>query len=249
MKLKERVFFSDVASPAITYAVQALKNLGCTIADSPSPRVTHLLLPVPCRLSTSALNEILTALPEDITVFGGFLDRPELIGYSCRDLLTDPLYLAQTAMITAHCAQQLGAAQLPIVWDGCPVLILGWGRIGKCLARLLQASGAQVTVTARRIADRAMCAALGYGTRDFTDSNSDLQRYRILYNTVPSPVLSRRQAEQCRPDCVMIELASRPGIDAPGVIDGRGLPGVMAPESSGSLIANTIFRICAEKEM
>jgi hypothetical protein len=52
-----------------------------------------------------------------------------------------------------------------------------------------------------------------------------------------------------RPDCLKIDLASKPGIAGSDVIIARGLPGKMAPESAGHLIAKTILELSIRKEV
>lgn len=247
--MTERVFYAAGNTGALTHAATELKRNGFAFTDSPTQAVTHLLLPVPSfSLSSEELRQVLAGLPKDITVFGGFLDRPELTGYKRFDLLEDEIYLAKNAQITAHCAVTVAAERLPVTMEGCQVLILGWGRIGKCLAALLKAMDAEVTVAARKETDRAILNALGYGAEDIAALSYILRRYRVIFNTVPYPVLSEDQLTHCRPDCLKIELASKPGIAGNDVIQARGLPGKMAPESSGKLIARTILRICAQKE-
>ena len=138
------------------------------MVSEPCSQVTHLLLPVPSFgpdggvIGGGNLSTLLTLLPKDITVIGGNLDRPELDYYATIDLLQNECYLAHNANITAHCALELVLDQLPVILDGCQVLIIGWGRIGKCLGKLLQQLGAQVSVCARKESDRSMLAALGY---------------------------------------------------------------------------------------
>ena len=118
--------------------------------------------------------------------------------------------------------------------------VIGWGRIGKCLSRLLQAMGAKVSVYARKEADRAMAIALGY---DLGDLNYGLCRYRVIFNTVPFMMIPQENIQYCREDCLKIELASKPGIEAADVVNGNRLPNRFAPESSGELIARTILRL------
>lgn len=242
------LIYATAGNPALMSAVRELEKRGISFADTPGSGVTHLLLPVPCRLTGEELKDILSQLPPNITVLGGFLDRPELSQYRCRDLLKDPRYLAKNAMITAYCALELAQKELSVIWEDCPVLILGWGRIGKCLGSLLKKLGAQVSVAARKEADLAMIAALGCDGRDIGQLDYILRRYRVIFNTVPSPVLRRAQTGLCREDCILVELASKPGIDAPNVIDGRGLPGKLAPESAGKLIARTVMGLWAREE-
>lgn len=244
----KRLIFVPPTTPVMRFAAKELALVGCEITDTPCPGMTHLLLPVPCRLDSDRLYQLLDQVNLEVTVLGGFLDRPELSGYKCVDLLKDERYQAENAMITAYCALQTGANALPVIWKDCPVLILGWGRIGKCLSKRLQALDARVSIAARKQTDLAMITALGMEAQPIADLTDALQHCRVIFNTVPCPVLSREQAALCRPDCIMVELASKAGIDADGVIDGRGLPGKLAPESAGKLIAQTVLRLCVLKE-
>lgn len=246
--MEQWLFFAHGQSKALDYAAAELRKRGIAVSDLPSKDVTHLLLPVPCAMASGELEQLLDKLPADITVFGGRLNRPELSGYRCADLLENEMYLARNAQITAYCAMEIAAGPLPVTWEDCPVLIVGYGRIGQCLAKLLKAMGAEVAIAARKESHRAMINALGYDAEDTSKLDFILKRYRVIFNTVPYPVLSKEQLVHCRPDCLKIELASQPGMDADDVIDARGLPGKYAPESSGRLIARTVLGLCARKE-
>lgn len=233
---------------AIRYAVHYLKmNKGITLIDHPAPEVTHLLLDVPSfrpdgkLRSGEDLRFHLERLPPHVKVAGGNLAHPELIEYATVDFLKHEPYLAKNAAITADCALQVAAPLLTTTYADTPTLVIGWGRIGKCLARMLKALGSDVSVAARKEADRAMLQALGYRMVNFEEP---LFRYKLIFNTVPAPVFSREIAG-CR-DCVKIDLASVDALSGDDVIRARGLPGTMAPESSGRLIADTFLRYCKE---
>ena len=234
MNLDKRLIYPVGTTEAIRFAAT---HLGLPLVDHPTPDATHLLLDVPLRQMD--LENTLAMLPPGITVIGGNLDIPCLEGYRKIDLLRDPEYLAKNAAITAHCAVKLALPSLPVTLERCPVLILGWGRIGKHLAQLLKRMGAEVTVAARKDADRAMLKSLGFRAVDFPALSKMLHGFRLIYNTVPEKILS--DSTTFPAGCVRIELASRPGLPGES-IDGRGLPGKLAPESSGKLIAETILR-------
>lgn len=252
--MKQPVYYIADSSEAMHFAAEALENRGFTISDRPAPDVTHLLLPVPSfdehgRIRGDGPPEhLLGKLPENITIIGGNLIHPILAGYETIDLLQDATYLAENAAITADCAMQTAAQHMSIVWSQCPVLVIGWGRIGKVLAQILKATGADVFVAARKEADRAMLRALGYHAESIDNLSPSLVRYRVIFNTVPAPVLNEEQIKLCRPDCIRMELASVPGIPTSGTIRASGLPGKLAPETSGQLIAKSIIRIFAERE-
>ena len=230
-----------------------LQQRGVPLVDHPTPEVSHLLLDVPSFGNDRQLRgggapeRYLDMLPEYITVVGGNLEHPALDGYNKLDLLKDELYLAQNAAITAECALQVAAPLMTTTFSGCPVLIIGWGRIGKCLGKLLQALGCNVTVAARKYTDRAMLRALGYQDADPNQISCLLCDFRLIFNTVPSPILNREQLSPCR-NCILIDLASQKGMDGDDVIWARGLPGIHAPESSGLLIAETLLRLLKEEK-
>lgn len=252
--MEKLLFYIHGSSPVQRSSAEHLARRGISIAREPGPAVTHVLLGVPSFDPAGQLkgggrvSELLERCSPDVTVIGGGLSGPEFQGCKVLDLLENEGYLCKNAAITADCALTVGAQALPVVLPGCPVLILGWGRIGKCLAQRLRALRADVAVAARKPGDRAMLNALGYRTEDPATLRQGLIRYRLIYNTVPAPVLGPEAVALCRDDCVLVELASRPGMDSERVISARGLPGKDAPGSSGALIAETILAHLAEKE-
>ena len=239
------------STPALRIAGQILARDGCPVIDHPTPEVSHLLLDVPSFQADGRLKggrdlvNILEMLPESVTVIGGKLRHHGLKGYKAVDLLEDPFYTAKNADITARCAIRVAAGQLRRSYDALPVLVIGWGRIGKCLCRHLSAIGADVIVYARKETDRALAAALGYTAVSLPALSNTLGQYRVIFNTAPEIVLTREMAGRCR-SCQLIDLASTPGIESESAVRALGLPGSCVPESSGELIAETVKRICLE---
>lgn len=221
---------------ALKIAAQQLKDSGYHFSHTPSGSVTHLLLPVPsfnsdgCVKGGGMLDDILQKLPADTRIIGGNL--PDT-GHPAYDLLQDSEYVAENAFLTAHCAVRLVLDRLPFPLRGQTVLVIGWGRIGKCLAALLKGLEAAVTVAARKETDRAMLHALGY--RAIPVDGLQAGGYQVILNTVPAMVLP-----DCPAKCLKIDLASKQGIGGRDVLWARGLPGKYAPEASGELIARTV---------
>ena len=239
----ETVICIPIKNSALDFAGQQLVRCGITATSLPGIDVTHLLLPVPYFGSEAEIDHILRQLPDSVRVIGGHLN-PEK--YAAEDLLQDPLYLAENAATTAHCAVKQILNILPTTLVGQSVLIIGWGRIGKCLARLLRNLDANVTILARKETDRAMIRALGYGS---AGDPVDLSPFRVIVNTAPATVLSEARIAQCRPDCIKLDLASVQSLPGSDVIHARGLPGKDAPESAGKLIADSVLRILSGKEV
>ncbi len=234
------------STDAIHYAAGYLSAHGFDITSSPDMDSTHLLLPVPTfPAAEDFLSDTLSMLPADVQISGGNIgDR--LIEYQVVDFLKDPYYLAENAAITARCAIEIVEKQHGASLFGCPVLIIGWGRIGKCLSYFLGRAGAVVTVAARKDADRALIRALGFHDISIGDAAVQLKQYQVVLNTVPVMVLPDMAAH---PEAIILELASKPGMSGANIIDARGLPSKMAPEASGKLIAETFIRLSLGKEV
>lgn len=237
--MNDLIFYCAGNSKALIYTAAFLAEEGAHFLPFPDPSVTHLLLPIPSFEKDGTirgggnLSDILSHLSKTVTVIGGNLQRPELSNYEVLDLLEDPWYLARNANITAHCTLELALAKMPITLENCPVLVIGWGRIGKCLAKLLSALGAKVTVAARKESRRVMIEALGYRSCGIEQIRAE--NYRLIINTVPAMLLPSVPGTGLK-----IDLASEPGMAGRDVIWARGLPGSLAPESSGALISKVI---------
>lgn len=214
-------------TPSLQYTSRILAGHGICVTERPNDDVLHILYPAPTK---AHFHDI----PQGVTVWGGNL--PPLPGIKTVDFLKDPRYLAENAAITARCAIKLAAP----LED--PVLILGWGRIGKCLGKYLKDLGFRVTIAARKEADLALMEALGYDTLPVSRLSAHLHRFAVLFNTVPAMILP-----QVPEGCRAYELASQPGMGGNGIIDGRGLPGKLAPERQGALIAKTFLRLAGQE--
>ncbi len=229
--MKKPIFCTQGSSKALFYAKKRLESWGYPVEKSLSEAVTHFLLPVPT--PADAIPEICR---KELTVLGGKL--PPLPCQSV-DLLQDPYYLQENAAITARCAVAIAKENMAV--ENKSVLVIGWGRIGKCLASGLRLQGAKVTVAARKEDIRLQLDRLGFEAA--APEEADPHRYDLIFNTAPAPVLD---ASGCKGLC--IDLASVKGIEGEAVLWARGLPGKMAPEASGALIAKTALRYALEEE-
>ena len=231
--MKSPTMYIPTPSAALRAAERRLRSRGVVFTDT-APDAEYLLYPAPTKL------EMLQPCTMDQTVIGGNLDFLNA-NVERLDLLKDPYYLAANAAITAEAALGLVLKELRCEITNANILILGWGRIGKCLTHQLHHLNANVTVYARKDADRAMLRALGYRYTNREDLGRSLGRYQCILNTIPAAVLREDEARSIRPGCLKLELAS--GIWLPGedVVLAHGLPAKCKPEASGALIAKTIL--------
>lgn len=231
--MEQTNIYIPIPTPALTHAARMLQCAGVRLADS-AECADYLLYPSPTPLT--ALDDYC----HGATIIGGNLDFLNSC-VSRIDLLKDPFYLSDNAAITAEAALGLILSNLTCAITEAEILILGWGRIGKCLTHQLKALNAPITVFARKPEDQAMLRALGYHPITPEALSSALPRFRCVVNTVPASILSGDQGKMLRPDCFKLDLASIRSIPGDGVLHARGLPGKYKPESSGKLIARTIL--------
>lgn len=247
--MSKYIFYPANRAAAVLAAADHLKAKGYGIVNRPCESVTHLILPVPSfdgegnLKGGGELSLLLQQLPPHVTIVGGMIPKDRFPGHPVMDLLQDEQYLADNAALSAYCALRLAMMELPVALRGCKVLILGWGRIAKCLSALLWGLEADVTIAARKEPDRAMAHALGYHALDTAQLGENLNNFRVIFNTAPAPVLRAEQLEHCAQNCLKIDLASIRGMEGKHIIWARGLPGKDTPESSGRLIAKTIVRL------
>jgi len=245
--LKPILFYSAGSTAACRFAGEYLGRAGIPMIDHPAPEITHLLLDVPSfgpdgHLRGGAdIEPLLQMLPAGICIVGGNLTHPALAGYETRDLLQVDSYVSYNAALTAECALRQAAGHLDAAFSDTPAVVIGWGRIGKCLVKQLEALGCDVTVAARKERDRAMLRALGYSAAAMEDLPRLANRTGLLFNTAPELVLDEAQMAAWN-RCLAIDLASRKGLLGKNVLWARGLPGVVVPRSSGKLIAKTILQ-------
>ena len=238
----EGTVFYVPRTDAIRYAAGYLEEVGICCTRTYAPDVTHVLLPIPSFSGGDEyLAHLLSKLPENVTVCGGNLHSPLLAGYQTVDFLQDTTYLKENAAITAECTVQILEERIGKDWSGKKMLILGWGRIGKCLAPLLHSHGADVTVSARKDEDLAAIRALGHREIQTHHAQEKTVDYDVILNTIPAMVIPNLQTKE---DAVVLELASAPGMAGENITVARGLPGKMAPKMSGQLIAQTFLRLC-----
>lgn len=158
------------------------------------------------------------------------------------------------AIPSAEGAIQLAMEETPITLHGSKCLVLGFGRIGKLLAKMLVGLGAKVTCTARKCHDLAWINSYGYNaiyTDSIANNTTDID---IIFNTIPYKVLNADILSKINKDCLIIDLASKPGgVDFEAaaalrlrVIWALSLPGKVAPVTAGEIIKATVVNILNE---
>lgn len=155
---------------------------------------------------------------------------------------------------TAEGTIQVAIENTNRILHGSEVLILGFGRIGKVLARKLAGLSVKVTCAARKDEDLAWIEAYGHKSLNINNLSENLRPFDIIINTVPHIILTEQKLEYVKKETLLIDLASNPGgIDKKAIKDRNlkfvwalSLPGKVAPTTSAEFIKNTIYNILRE---
>lgn len=170
------------------------------------------------------------------------------------DLLEREEMAVLNAIPTAEGAIQIAMEEMPITIHGSNVLIMGYGRIGKVLARMLDALGGNVYVEARKYSDIAWIRSCSYKPVFLNDLSKYIQEMDMIINTIPHIVLNDEMLKKVKKDSLIIDLASKPGgVDFEkakelGVktIWALSLPGKVAPITAAEFIRDTVNNIIEE---
>ncbi|MGD0152228.1 MAG: dipicolinate synthase subunit DpsA [Thermacetogeniaceae bacterium] len=152
------------------------------------------------------------------------------------------------AIPSAEGAIQIAMEQLPITVHGSQSFVLGFGRVGKTLARMLGGIGAKTTIAARKSADLARIFEMGWRPVPFSQLQDFIHEAEIIFNTVPQLVLDEKMLSLLRQDTLIVDLAAYPGgtdfktAKKQGIaaILSPGLPGKVAPATSGKILAQVV---------
>lgn len=154
---------------------------------------------------------------------------------------------------TAEGAIEVAMSNTNRILHGSNVLILGFGRIGKILAKKMEGLSCKITCSARKNEDFAWIKAYGYNCINTNHLGENLSKFDIIINTIPHLILDKERLNHVSKDSLLIDLASKPGgIDEEyakqigiKVVWALALPGKVAPVTSAEFIKDTIYNIIA----
>ncbi len=208
------------------------------------------------------LQEVFASISTKNRILAGRCDHKiKSMAESHRIMIVDYLCREELAMLnaipTAEGAIQIAMEETPFTLHSSRCLVVGNGRIGKILAKMLHGIGAKVTVAARKKVDIAYGFAMGYETVNTNALGEGIDGYDIVFNTAPSLIIDHYLLSKMKKEVLIIDLASKPGgVDFDEarrkgikVIWALSLPGKVAADTAGDIICNTILNILDEMEV
>ena len=163
------------------------------------------------------------------------------------DITSNELFCLKNALPTAEGCVERIISLTPYNLSGTSVLVIGFGRVGSSVARLLRRMGANVAVLVRP--GKSMDAALKSNFSVLNIYELDGKKdFRILINTVAKKdVVNEKLLDFCLGLDTVIDLASGNNLNRNILTkrkitfeDAKGLPGRFCPESSAKYIYDLI---------
>ena len=227
-----------------------------------------------CAVTLREIAELM-AHTQGLLLFGGrlpkeFIDTAEKMGVwgnRITDYYDSEILQLRNAYLTAEAALMTAMELTDCAIRGVSVGVLGFGRIGKYLSRLLRGMGAEVTVCARREESLFEAAAEGCHPLLMTESASMgglsplCRGHSVLFNTIPARVLPRDLLMELEKNTLLIDLASAPfGVSDRDVREATAqsglrylrapsLPGSYAPRDAGRIIAECVLEDLSRRDI
>lgn len=160
------------------------------------------------------------------------------------------------AIPTAEGAIQIAMEEMPTTIHDSNAMVLGFGRIGKVLAKMLYGIGANVYVVTRNYSEISWIKTYGYTPISLMNLEGNLPEMDVIFNTIPFVVLKEEMLNKIDKKCLIVDLASKPGgVDFNkareleiNTVWALALPGKVAPITAAKCIKETIYNIIEELE-
>lgn len=256
----------------IIYAAELMAQSGAVCAEGlcgefapPEGRYSRIVLPLPFSRDGMTINAPLSenplplsliteyAAPGALVLSGGTSPELEALcaenGLKLADYFTGEELTLKNAVLTAEGAVSLLISSSDTALFGSSALIIGYGRIGGYLARMLRDMRCRVTVAARSSVQRERALLDGMCTLPADLSELAAAGADFVINTAPAQLLTEECFGRMHPGAVYMELASKPAApeklwaEKAGVkhVMASGLPGKFSAKTAGEAVAQAII--------
>lgn len=189
------------------------------------------------------ISETLSVIPEHTKVFAGMIDK-NFKNLNIFDYNEDKEFTLKNSFYTAESAVALAIQNTPFSLSDANILILGNGRIGKFLSKLLVEFDADITVSARREKDFEYIKNNGL-KHIHTEEICDLSSFNVIFNTIPKQVIFDNSINTLKKDSLIIDLASKNSLLSRAnslYIDAKALPTKYCMQSSANALYDCILK-------
>lgn len=166
-------------------------------------------------------------------------------------IFDDEILAMKNAYITSEGALAYIILNTDISIIDMNILVLGYGRVGKTISKIMHDNRSNVSVATNNEYEYAMASIYADNVYKLNDLKNNLQNFSVIVNTIPCLILKGELLKEINEECFIIDLASYPGgIDFTQAqklnlktMHALGVPGKIAPKTSGEEIKKSIMKI------
>ena len=130
-----------------------------------------------------------------------------------------------------------------------PALIVGYGRVGKALAKVFDDNHMEVSIATNDKNEFALSSIYSKKVFAVNDLEAKVKGYKAIINTVPKLVIDSKVIKNVDKDCFILDLASNPGgVDFDyarernlNVIHATSVPAAASPKAAALILKEAIL--------
>ncbi len=260
--LKKKAVCIEIVDKRDYYIAKALKEEGfLAFAMGEEEKYNAYQKVYVLSILTSVTKEIVLQLEDNAMLFcrgvddkvQSLLDEKNIKVYN---LLQHQTFIVKNAYLTAEGALGYIIFNTPTSIRQQKVLVLGYGRVGKSMTKVLKDNYAFVAVATDNKKEYSEATILADNVYTLSNYNITVKEFSVIINTIPKKILQGDTLELIDKDCFVLDLASNPGgVDfgkakslGLNVMHALGVPGKVAPKTAGLYIKDIIIEVL-EKEI
>lgn len=253
------IFFIDTSDKRNIYVMQGLKDLGYQCVEWPTEQTSNNKQSVYVFSPAKKLTD-LTLLNKNSIVFGGKQSHEVVLEMQQKNieyfnLMQNEIFTINNAKLTAEGVLAVVIASTEKSIFSNNVLVLGSGRCGKTIVLLLEKLGIKVTVATFHKDSYENAYVFTNDVLYKDELEDEINKFDIIINTVPLPIISPKLLENMQKDVAVIEVASINCISNEllnkykiNYILAPALPKVYSAFSAGHLMLKQILNTLTKEE-
>jgi len=251
----KKAFFIELKDKRYHYLAKVLKEEGYPIFEYgeealyPDRQIIYIMA-----LTSIVNEEIAGKLKENSMLFCNRLsdDVKKMLmkkNISYHNVTDNESYVVKNACITAEGALGYIIFNTDTSLIDMPVLILGYGRVGKALVKTFKDNYVTLSVATNDPLEYALASMYANNVFSLDDLCDNTKGYKAIINTVPKLILNEKILKKISKDCFILDLASKPGgVDyyfakknELNYLHALSVPAIVAPKAAALILKDAII--------
>lgn len=236
---------------------QVLENAEIVISSIPFTR-DGITINMPLSDNKIKINEFMN-LMKDKTLIAGTISSNIYEKYKdveIIDIMKNEKLAILNTIATAEGAIKEIIENMQVNVHGSKIMIFGFGRVGKTLAKKLDGLSAKITVVSKEEEELAWAEVYGYTNMQLNKIEDVIKDYDVIVNTIPHIILQGDILQKINKDILLLDLASGEGginkeeaqENKINLIKALGIPGKISPVTTAKILKETIYEILEERK-